>query len=76
MTLPALTLNDTPRPWEVWDMLWEVTAYLNGDVRIATEVDFGAARDFSSSSKNIKPHKVRWAQIGGHDHGQGGSDYR
>ena len=76
MALANLALSDTPLAAEVWDMFWELTSYLNGNVSFDDDTDFGTSRDFSVSSKNIKSHKVKWNSNYGHDHGQGGADYR
>lgn len=76
MSLPALSLSDVPTSSEVWDILWELTSWINGGIDIDDDVDFGDPRDTGEDSKNLKAHKILWSPLVGHHHGQGGSDYR
>lgn len=67
MTLPAITLSVTADPVEIWDMYWNGTWVLNALTN--DNLDFGSEWDFSPTSKNLSPSKVRFFPVsGGHDH--------
>lgn len=66
MPLPTLTLANASSPTEVWDMFWEAAAYFNEGIP-TSDMNIGTVSDLTSSSKNIKPYKVRFGLFG-HNH--------
>lgn len=53
---------------DMWDMFWECTDFLNGSIDFASHVDFGTAHSEDYTSKNLKPHKIQWDLVHGHNH--------
>jgi hypothetical protein len=68
MSLPTLSLSPAANATEVWDMFWHATIILNGNLDWRNDIDLGTARDYSYTSKNIKPNKIKWSCSYGHDH--------
>ena len=75
-TIESIIWGVTANSRQVWDGFWEIAHYMNGNVQLNGDTDFGDARDNSPTSKNLKPHKIRWDVLGestavaggGHDH--------
>jgi hypothetical protein len=68
MGLPAITLSNASDPKEVWNMFWQCSRLINGNLNWKTGVNLGTPKDISPLSKNIQPSKIKWSCTTGHDH--------